>query len=157
MNAKQKLIHSLFPNIDESNRLHKQLILHILSKYLMEEIKTNTEHYFELNGKKEGEYQAWHPNGKPWKQQFYRNGQLHGERKLWWNNGQMFEHSFYQNNELHGEYKDWHPNGKLWEHSFYHNGQLHGEYICLHRNGQQWRHYIYQYGVVLTYSNHPSL
>ena len=99
-----------------------------------------------IEGKRQGQYKLWHPNGQISDCCFYRNNKLDGEYKKWSANGQIYQHSFYRNDELHGEYKVWHENGQMSGCRFYRNGELDGEYKKWHPNGQISVHRFYRNG-----------
>ena len=80
--------------------------------------------YYTIDGKREGEYKGWVPNGKLGIHCFYKNDKLDGEYKQWYDNGKLDIHCFYKDGELDGEYKEWYWNGQLTEHCFYENDKI---------------------------------
>jgi len=52
------------------------------------------------------------------------DGKMDGEFKSWWPNGQLFVHCYYRNGKFDGEYKSWDENGEMLEHYYYKNGVI---------------------------------
>jgi len=78
-------------------------------------IKTDRCEYYEIDGKKDGEYKVWRSNGQLYIHCFYKNDKLDGESKHWHDNGQLFELRYFKNGRLDGELKRWDKNGQLLE------------------------------------------
>jgi len=85
-------------------------------------IKAGREEYYEIDGKKDGEYKMWYENGRPFIHCFYKNGKCDGEYKMQYENGQLAEHCCFTNGELDGEFKSWNRNGQLDIHRHYKDG-----------------------------------
>ena len=71
----------------------------------------------------QGEFLAWHDNGKLAKQSFYMNSFLNGEHKVWGDNGTLMCHCFYKDDKLDGEFKTWYKHGQLRSHHFFKDGE----------------------------------
>lgn len=103
-------------------------------------------------GRRDGSYERFHPNGRKAVRATYRAGQRHGLERTWEAGGALrTAHSFrrgmlhgshktydknghvqlqqaYKDGVLHGSYKSYHPNRRLYVVSGYKNGKLHGKY-----------------------------
>lgn len=99
-----------------------------IKKYYSEIHNRIHEEYFQLNGKKEGEYKSYGYNGNVNRVYNYVNGKLHGEWKNFYDNGQLSSIGNYVDDKLQGEYKSYYDNGNLLTVCNYIDGKLHGEY-----------------------------
>ncbi len=103
-------------------------------------------------GRKDGAYARFHPNGRPAVKATYAAGQRHGLERTWDASGVLrsahtFKHGVlhgahktydeqghqqvqqaYAGGHLHGAYKSYHPNRRLKVVTRYRNGKLHGKY-----------------------------
>ena len=58
------------------------------------------EKYFQINGKKEGEYISYYWNGNVFSKCTYQNGKIEGEYISYCADGRIFLKLFYQNDEI---------------------------------------------------------
>ena len=59
------------------------------------------------DGKKEGKWISWYPNGQKWSEETYKNGEIDGLWTEWWENGQKSQEETYKNGKL--------IEGKCWD------------------------------------------
>jgi antitoxin component YwqK of YwqJK toxin-antitoxin module len=111
--------------------------------------KTNRCEFTIVNGRLNGEYKEYYPDGQLYAHCTFKNGKVHGEYRSWWLNGKPAEHSYNNNGKLEGEYKEWYKNGKLFQHCFYKNDELDGEFKRYYMNGKLELHRIYKDGEVI--------
>ncbi len=77
------------------------------------------QEYFEVDGKKEGEYKSYYQSGNIKEIVPYINGLQHGEIKWYWDNGKIETEFFMKNGKYHGEHKQYDINGELYEYRMY--------------------------------------
>ena len=120
------------------------------------------------DGKLDGLFEEFYPNGNlKWKT-IYKNGKIHGELKQFFKDKSLMTQTNYKEQEIDGEYvtffqdgkkriegnyimgklaceyKEWHANGKLSLHSYYKVGKKDGEHKSWNENGvlQVHSHYL---------------
>jgi antitoxin component YwqK of YwqJK toxin-antitoxin module len=93
------------------------------------------EYSLNSDGKKEGHYKFYYPNGGIKKKGVYINQQLDGEYIEYFNNSNTYFIENFNNGVQEGEYKKYFNNGQLKIKSNYENNQLNGDYISYHQNG----------------------
>lgn len=139
MSNMYKYLQTHFANSDTYPFIHKQLTVHILQKYLCEEVNTAEISYFKFNDLLQGKYTEWSPNGKMRKQCTYVDGELHGEYKFWYMfDGPLWIQCTYRNGVMDGKYTRWHDNGHIQTMFTYANGEKNGECKMEYGNGQLW-------------------
>lgn len=88
------------------------------------EHKTTTQHYFEdENGRWQGEYRKWLPDGQLIMQLHFVDSRKHGECKWWHENGQLEFHAHYVDDDINGEYIALCDDGVINAHGIYMNGK----------------------------------
>lgn len=94
-----------------------------------------TEKLFTVkNGKIDGKYTEFWPDGKIRMETYVIDGIQHGDIFVRMGDGETRKGSL-KNGKLDGKLAKYYPNGKLYETSFYKNGILDGEFILYHENG----------------------
>ena len=69
---------------------------------MLTERKSDTRHYFlDAQGRMQGEYKSWWPNGNMWGHCFYIDDKCHGECKWWRKDGTLMQHYFYAHGKLY--------------------------------------------------------
>ena len=104
--------------------MESNLIPQVIRTYYSGDDRNLSEEYFQLNGKKEGEYKSYYDNGQLEMICNYVNNKTEGEYKEYYRSGQLFIICNYLNDKWDGEYKSYYENGNLYEHLIYSHGQL---------------------------------
>ena len=76
------------------------------------------------NGKREGLWIFWHPNGRKESEGNYHNGKEGGLWIYWYQNGQKREEGNYRNGKREELWISWWPNGQKATEGNYRNGNL---------------------------------
>ena len=112
--------------------------------YNKEKIKTRSEY---LNGKKEGYYKGWYPDGNKQFERFYKNGQKVGKHIGWYkNNKKKFEIQFNNKGNYNGFVKEWYINGNLSSFFNYLDGKENGSQMMWQPNGKVIANYFTKNG-----------
>ncbi|MFP6855512.1 MAG: toxin-antitoxin system YwqK family antitoxin [Opitutales bacterium] len=98
------------------------------------------------NGKRNGEFLGWYPNGLQQIQGSFLNGKEHGAWTTWDENGSKTWEGHRKNGKLHGNVTRWFHSGFKKTEGFYENGLKSGEEIVWHRNGHVWQRRTYGKG-----------
>ena len=77
-----------------------------------------------INGKRNGEYTEYYPNGQLKITANYNNGDLNGAFSEYYPNGQLKITTDYSNGDLNGAFSEYYPNGQLKITTDYSNGEL---------------------------------
>ena len=88
------------------------------------------------DGKKQGPFIDYYPNGNVSKKGFYRDGKLSGYCQELYQNGQISALSFYKNGYPEGIQKVYYDNGTLWKEYICENGVKSGSYREYYRSGR---------------------
>lgn len=80
------------------------------------------------NGKKNGIYESFHPNGERNRLCCYVDDKLSGDLKEWHPNGQIALSCSYEQGELDGIYEAWDTTGVLSISSYYYMGHYKGDF-----------------------------
>jgi len=75
-------------------------------------------------GKPHGTWMSWSAQGNKWQQQGYRDGMRHGVWVEWWDGGSRRELKMYKNGEPFGRFQWWNQDGKLLRQEDYVAGKL---------------------------------
>ena len=89
--------------------------------------KTNNRYYAKysyIDGKKEGLFESFYPNGRLKTQFYYINNKIEGAYKQWSPTGQRICKCYFKNNKLNGYYRKWHYNGQVRVQCYYINGVI---------------------------------
>lgn len=65
------------------------------------------------DGKLDGLYREWYPNGQLFYEKTYKDGQLDGLYRRWYSNGQLWDECTFKDGKLDGISREWYPNGRL--------------------------------------------
>ena len=65
-----------------------------------------------LEGKREGVWREWHPNGQLKKECTYSNGEQEGLYRSWWSNGQLGTEANHKDGKLNGIHRKWYKDGR---------------------------------------------
>ena len=87
------------------------------------------------NGKAEGLWTTFFPDGKPRWQGIKKQGVNDGPFTLWYENGRKKLEGSYFKGKKHGLIIAWHPNGSKWQHKFYKEGNPAGTWKTWDKNG----------------------
>ncbi|HVE82910.1 MAG TPA: toxin-antitoxin system YwqK family antitoxin, partial [Myxococcales bacterium] len=109
--------------------------------------KTGSEEYTYSNGRIQGTYSAWYPDGT-----MKETGVLAEKKKVgpWtrWNEaGVKLEEVTYSDNQLEGRSLKFYPNGKTAEETTYSGGKPNGKFVAYHENGAKAEEGMYKSGV----------
>jgi antitoxin component YwqK of YwqJK toxin-antitoxin module len=74
------------------------------------------------DGKPEGLWTTFFPDGKPRWQGIKKNGFNHGPFKMWYENGRKKLEGTYHEGKKHQSSTAWYPDGTRWQHKFYKHG-----------------------------------
>lgn len=85
-------------------------------------------HY--VDGKKNGVFKEWYPNGNIKEVSLFRDDELHGRRICYWSNGSKRFHVNYINGVMDGVYEEWDDNGISKQIKTYYKGKL----ICVKKS-----------------------
>lgn len=88
-----------------------------------------------VNGKAEGLWLEWYPNGVLRYRAYWKNGLGHGRWEYFYPNGQLRSESFYINDITQGIYKSYHENGQLKYDATYIDGKKDGLEFSYDVNG----------------------
>ncbi len=103
-----------------------------------------------IDGKTNGLYKLYHPNGKTWLQTTDEFGLTTGKQTEYYNNGNLkSEYNNYCNNS-DGPFKKYHENGKVKEDGTYFNGEENGTFKYYDANGKLLTERFYYYGKLLS-------
>jgi len=99
-----------------------------------------------LNGKEEGIFKKWYPNGQLVETRIYIDGNKEGFHQGWWENGaKKFEYHFL-NAEHDGELKEWDKNGQPYRFFHYKKGYEEGSQKMWWSNGAIRANYVIKNG-----------
>jgi hypothetical protein len=99
-----------------------------------------------LNGKEEGIFKKWYPNGQLVETRIYIDGNKEGFHQGWWENGaKKFEYHFL-NAEHDGELKEWNKNGQAYRFFHYKKGYEEGSQKMWWSNGAIRANYVIKNG-----------
>ena len=122
----------------------------LLNQILPYDLTDEIEQYFDINqiidGKKDGLWISYYPNGQLKSETFYQNGKQEGLQREWHDNGQLMTEYFYQNGKREGADRTWYENGQLKSEYIFQNGKWKGFQRKWHNNGQLMSEYFYKNG-----------
>ena len=102
--------------------------------YPNKKLKTTSEYY---QGKRQGKFFGFYPNGNKWFKRFYANGIKIGTHKGWFQNKvPMFNYQLNNKGVYHGSVKDWHFNGQIAKHFNFVDGKESGSQKMWNPNGK---------------------
>lgn len=81
--------------------------------------------YF-LNGKEQGRWVKYHPNGKIREERFFDQGKKVGLMRTWWEDGQLQSSFSFKDDEYEGECSEWNEKGILIRRMHYARGHESG-------------------------------
>ena len=76
------------------------------------------------DGKLDGLWVEWHPNGQKRAEINYKNGKQNGLETCWHENGQKWSEGNIKDGKLDGLQESWHENGRKWMERKFKNGEL---------------------------------
>ena len=77
------------------------------------------------NGAEDGTWVTWRTGGEKWKKFYtYKNGKREGPFKRWYPNGKVMDYGTYVDDKLHGSYRSFHDDGCPLCSSEYDHGEL---------------------------------
>lgn len=88
------------------------------------------------NGKAEGLWTTFFPDGKPRWEGIKKNGMNNGPFTMWYENGRKKLEGFYLNGKKHGKSTAWYQNGAKWQHKFHQDGSPTGTWKKWDENGK---------------------
>jgi len=94
-----------------------------------------------INGKKEGLYQKWYPDGQLSFESNYINGRQEGLTKTWWKNGVLRSKSTFRNGVADGEQLQWYISGAKFKRMTIVNGKEEGLQQAWRENGKIYNNY----------------
>lgn len=104
---------------------------------VVNKVSGNIKEWVEINGKKNGLYAEYTPNGDTIELREYKDGLLDGITKLFTTSGTPIVESRYTTGKLNGVHKSWYPGEKqLHCVARYTDNKLDGPYITFYPNGQ---------------------
>jgi antitoxin component YwqK of YwqJK toxin-antitoxin module len=89
------------------------------------------------DGRREGLYREWHPNGKLRLEIEYRDGEMNGSYTRWHDNGQKETAGAYKNGQRQGLWTEWYRNGHKSREVEYRDGKENGTWVQWHDNGNK--------------------
>ncbi len=94
-----------------------------------------------LNGKKEGLYEKWFPDGLLSFEAYYKAGRKEGITKTWWKNGALRSQSIFKNGTPDGIQLQWYKSGAKFKRQSMVNGQEQGIQKAWRENGKIYNNY----------------
>ena len=91
------------------------------------------------NGKMEGEWVIFWPNGQLQTRSNYKNGEWEGVYVSYWGDGKLWGKGNYKNGAEEGEWISYYDNGQLSSKGSYKNGKREGEWISLRKTGELYK------------------
>jgi antitoxin component YwqK of YwqJK toxin-antitoxin module len=82
-------------------------------------------------------FEAWHDNGQKWEEGYFKDGFKEGTWIRWHGNGQKEFEGHFEHGTLEHLYTMWHDNGQKEEQGEYVHGVREGLWTMWHRNGQK--------------------
>jgi antitoxin component YwqK of YwqJK toxin-antitoxin module len=107
--------------------------------FYSEIVKAETIEY--ENGKRQGLYKKWFPNGTLSFEASYDNGLQHGIAKSWWKNGELRSISNYNTGIVNGVQKQWYKSGNIFKEMTIVNGKEEGLQKAWRENGKIYNNY----------------
>jgi antitoxin component YwqK of YwqJK toxin-antitoxin module len=98
------------------------------------------------NGRRDGTWKRWHPNGRVEAITIYEEGKLQGIA-AWHDNGQKWEEGHFEDGFRQGAWIRWHSNGQKEVEGYYVHGVLERLYTMWHDNGQKEQQGEYKNGI----------
>ncbi len=98
--------------------------------------KPKAEAHFD-EGRLNGAFKLWHPNGQLAEQGFYAADQRHGVFSTFREDGVQRLEQHFANGKRNGEVRRWHANGQLQFVEHYVDGKKHGPAVAYFENGQK--------------------
>ena len=99
-----------------------------------DEIHLRTEVSFK-DGKLDGPWKMYYPNGKLMWVKLFKDGELEGAAKGYYEDGKLGEETIFLNGKPEGVFKSYYQNGKLKEEKNYINGKEEGPWKEYYENG----------------------
>jgi len=88
-----------------------------------------------IQGRQQGQWKFWHPNGRTEAEGGFRNDHQHGEWVWWHENGQTKQRGHYLDGQRSGPWTFWYDNGQLFCTGDYQRDQQVGMWRYFHPNG----------------------
>ncbi|WP_138991229.1 toxin-antitoxin system YwqK family antitoxin [Larkinella sp. C7] len=98
------------------------------------------------NGVEHGEWKRFYESGKLMERRFFRNGKKNGDYVAWWPNGRKKLDYHFENGEYHGVCKEWSESGLLLKEMTYKQGYEEGRQKAFYDNGKVKANYIISEG-----------
>ena len=92
--------------------------------------------YFEVEGKREGQFHRYHPNGKVAVECFYSFGLLHGPSRFYSETGSFLSETWFYKDRKEGESKKYYSLGQLFSIERFKRGVLHGKQEYYYEDGR---------------------
>lgn len=81
--------------------------------------KIKTQGAFDVDSNREGKWEAFYEDGKPWSIGFYKKGKSEGKRTVWYASGKKRFEGMYKNGNPTGEWVFWDQSGNEIERKVY--------------------------------------
>lgn len=94
-----------------------------------------------VNGKKNGWYRKWYPDGMLSFESEYKTGKQDGTSKTWWKNGQLRSESHFENSVATGVQLQWYKSGAKFKRINLANGREEGLQQSWRENGKLYNNY----------------
>lgn len=94
-----------------------------------------------VNGKRQGKFQKWFPDGNLSFEASYANGLLDGTTKTWWKNGNLRSEAHYSKGISNGIQKQWYKSGSIFKEMTIVNGKEEGLQKAWRENGKIYNNY----------------
>jgi antitoxin component YwqK of YwqJK toxin-antitoxin module len=91
-------------------------------------------------------FEAWHDNGQKWEEGSFVDGFKQGMWSRWHVNGQKELESYFEHGTLDRRYTVWHDNGQKEQQGMYNMGVREGLWVSWHRNGQKRQEILFHGG-----------
>lgn len=98
------------------------------------------------NGKIDGEFIEYFPDGTVKSTTNYAMGQLHGERNVYSGTGNIVRQGYYESGQKHGKQIEYRQDGNISRYENFDHGKLHGEKRTFWLDGQVWQVFYYEQG-----------
>jgi antitoxin component YwqK of YwqJK toxin-antitoxin module len=94
-----------------------------------------------MNGKRNGWYRKWYPNGMLSFEAEYKIGKRDGTAKTWWKNGKLRSESHFENSVANGVQLQWYKSGAKFKRMNLVNGKEEGLQQSWRENGKLYNNY----------------
>ena len=108
-------------------------------EYHNKEKKIKSKEGIYLDGKENGTWTYWHPDGTLKEVANYRYGKFNGKVETYHPNGKQFNLGFFKENRQDSIFKTWYKNGQLGVQGYFDEGIRDSLWTYFYDNGEPWK------------------